>query len=85
MNQYEEIMASLPPSSRNNSREIVKQKVERFEKNPHNGRLAGELEALGFSIDFKGNGGTGSSATYPAFTNSEVSLDYHLDRANAPY
>lgn len=72
----------LPPASQNNAREIARRKVELFKKHPHNGKLAGELEALGFSIDFKGAGGTGS---YPPSTNAEVTLDYHLDRANAPY
>lgn len=50
MDQVQELLNSLPPSSVNNSREIVMEAVRAFEKNPSD-RTRHRLEDLGLSVD----------------------------------
>lgn len=50
LDAYEMALSQFPPSSVNNSRAIVKEKLERMSKNP-NDRTAKELDNLGFSVD----------------------------------
>lgn len=50
MNQYEELMDSLPGVMTNNSKEIVRQAAQRYRENP-NDRNAKKLENYGLSVD----------------------------------
>ena len=63
-NNMEEILKDFPPSSQNNARSIIKEKLERFKKFPSE-RLAQELESYGIAVDFQesdwGNGPRGDN------------------------
>lgn len=51
MNQVQEILATLPPLTVNNSRNIFLDLVRRFEESPSD-RLRHRLEEFGMVIDF---------------------------------
>jgi hypothetical protein len=47
----DDILKKYPPSSQNNARQILREKMERFKKSPSESR-AQELESFGITVDF---------------------------------
>lgn len=47
----DEILKKFPPSSQNNARQIIREKLAKFKKNPSEAR-AQELESFGITVDW---------------------------------
>lgn len=72
MSAIQNILEQFPPVSVNNSREIIRQKLEQFIKMPWT-RTAWELEQMGIDIDFP----TGNPYKGYRFQNLESTPEYH--------